>query len=564
MSDPISDPTPDPAEPLSAAKRLELGLALHRRGELAPAMEHYTQVLRIDPRNGEALYYCAVVACQEGQFKEGIDLARRALAAGPPAARVHNLIGKAQERLGALTEAVKAYEAAIALEPGFAEAHGNRAGLVAQAGFPERALEGYERALNLDPTAAADWINRGALLQQVGRHEEALASYDKALKLTPAEPSFLLNRANALVMLARWAEADAVYDEAIARKPELMMAYVQKALALKYRGRFDEARAVLEKARAIEPKHQAAAAALAEILLLTGDWRAGWPLYDARAGRPQLADVTPWKGEAPGPFRLLVLSEGRLTDTVLFARYAALMAGRGFDVTLLAPPLLTPLLSTLPQVERVIGDPRALAGDQRPMRWLPLQSIMSILHLTPDTVPDQVPYLSAEPDRVAAWKEKLGDGIKVGLCWHGETGAAPLAEFAPLAEIEGVRLIALHSPAVVQASGPAPFAVECPLTETSVTPETFLDLAAIVANLDLVVGIDALPLHIAGALGRPAWLALPPIPDWRWLTERVDSPWYPQMRLWRQEAPGPFAPLFARMAAALREAAGPELAAPQD
>ncbi len=133
--------------------------------------------------------------------------------------------------------------------------------------------------------------------------------------------------------------------------------------------------------------------------------------------------MPPWKGEPPGPFRLVLLSEGRIADSVLFSRYAALLAGRGYDVTLLAQTELVPLLSSLPKVERVTDNAAALAGDPRRMIQFPLQSVMGTLHLTPDTVPPQVPYLTAPADRVKVWAEKLaGMDCKVGICWQGEAG----------------------------------------------------------------------------------------------------------------------------------------------
>ena len=445
-------------ESAPAAQLLQQGLFHHRQGQLSQAMDQYTQVLRIDPKNPEALYYVAMVACQEGQFQQGIELAQRALQVGEPQARVHNLIGKAQERLGALTEAAKAYDAAIALDPDFAEAHGNRAALVAQAGFPEEALISFNRALALDPTAAPDWLNRGALLQEMGRHAEALESYDKALVLSPKEPHFLLNRANALVMLGRLEEADSVYEQVIMLAPKMHLAYLQKGLAAKYRGRFDEARKLIENARKLAPNEPGPAAALAEVQLLTGDWRAAWPLYEARTGRPLLPDIPAWKGEPAGPYRLVLLSEGRVADTVMFSRYAALLAGRGYDVTLLTRSELAPLLSSLPKVERVADDAAVLAGDPRRMVQFPLQSMMGALHLTPDTVPQQCPYLTAPEERVKAWAEKLaGMDKKVGICWQGEAGGVPLAEFAPLAAVRGVRLIALQTQGVLRGTAPVPF-----------------------------------------------------------------------------------------------------------
>ena len=535
---------------------LKQGLFHHRQGEIAQAMDHYTQILRNDPTNVEALYYVALVACQEGQFQQGIDLAKRALSLGQPQARLHNLIGKAHERLKQFAEAARAYDAAIAVDPNFAEAHGNRANLAAHAGIPEEALKSFDRALALAPTASEDWVNRGALLHELGRYAEALESFDKALMLAPDEPHFLINRANTLVMLGRLEEADAVYEQVIMRKPKMYQAYLQKGLTAKYRCNFDEARTLIEHARTLASDEPAPKEALAEIMLLTGDWRPAWPLYEAREGRPQLPDVPPWRGEPAGPFRLVLLSEGRVADCVMFARYAALMAGRGYDVTLLTRRELVPLLSSLPKVERVTDNPAALANDKRPMIQFPLQSVMGAMHLTPDTVPQQCPYLSVPQDRVAAWAEKLaGMDMKVGICWQGEATGVPLADFAPLAHLRGVRLIALHTQGVLRATAPVPFAahIERPLAEVEVKADTMLDVAAVIANVDLVIGIDALPIHIAGALGKPAWLALPQVPGWHWLLERSDSPWYPNLRLFRQDEPGQWAPVFADIAHALRD-----------
>ncbi len=543
----------------SAAQLLQQGLFHHRQGQLAQAMDSYTQVLRNDPKNPEALYYVAVVACQEGQYQQGIELAERALKVGKPEARLHNLIGKAHERLGSLADAAKSYDTAIALDPDFAEAHGNRANLVAQAGFLDDALKGFNQALALDPTAAPDWINRGALLQEMGRHVDALESYDKAVKLAPNEPAFLLNRANALVMLGRLEEADVVYEQVIVLQPKMYLAYLQKGLAAKYRGRFDEARKLTEHARTLAPDEPGPRVALAEIMLLTGDWRPAWPLYEARPTRPLLADMPSWQGEPAGAFRLVLLSEERAADSVMFSRYATLLAGRGYDVTLLTQSELVPLLSTLPKIERVTDNVAALAGDPRRTLQFPLQSVMGALHLTPDTVPQQDPYLTAPKERVDVWAHKLaGIDLKVGICWHGETGGIALAEFAPLANLRGVRLIALHTQGVLRSTAAVPFGgkVERPLADASVVPETMLDLAAIIANLDLVVGIDALPIHMAGALGTPAYLALPQVPDWRWLLDREDSPWYPDLRLFRQDDPGQWAPVFAQIAAAVQERLG--------
>ena len=369
----------------------------------------------------------------------------------------------------------------------------------------------------------------------------------------------MVNRANALAMLGRFAESEQAYGDAIARDPKLSIAYAHKGLAVKHQGRFAEARKLMEQALAMQPKDADSAFALAQLMLLTGDWRPAWPLFESRAVLPQPAFAPlageRWQGQAPGDFRLVLLAEQGLRDTVQFSRYASLLAGRRHDVTLLAPPLLAPLLRSLPGVERVASSLEEIADDKRRYVWLPLLSTMGALHLTADTVPRQEPYLAAEPERAARRAERLGDGFKVGINWQGATRArsAPLAALAPLAEITGVRLISLQKGPAAAEIAQAPFGgkIEVVLAADDFSAEALLDTAAVIANLDLVVSIDAMPAHLAGALGRPVLLALPQVPDWRWLLEREDTPWYPTMRLFRQDQARDWTAVFARIAEAL-------------
>jgi tetratricopeptide (TPR) repeat protein len=541
--------------PPSIADLIQQGLFHHRQGQLPQAIERYSDVLRIDPGNPDALYYAAVIACQENQFKQGIDLARRALERDGQA-RVHNLIGKALEREGDPLEAVKSFDQAIAADPNFAEAHGNRAGLLAKAGLPAEALKGFDRALALDPKAEADWINRGALLHELGRHKEALASYDRALALMPDNPSVQMNRAGVLALLGRFAEAEAAYDRIIARAPKVATTYAHKALAVKHQGRLDEARALLEQAQKMQPDDADTAVALAQTMLLMGDWRAAWPLFERRAKlKPPAYHALAgerWRGQGPGDYRLVVMGERGLTDTVMFSRYASLLAARGHGVTLLAPPALAPLLRSLPGIEKIASSEDELAGDKRRYMWVPLLSTMGMLHLTADAVPAQPAYLHAEPGRAARSAERLGaHGFKVGIVWRDGNNGVPLSALAPLAEAADVRLISLQFGPAAGDIAQAPFGarIEQPLDPNIMNADALLDLVGVIAQLDLVVGIDSLPLHLAGALGCPAFAALEAVPDWRWLMGRDDTPWYANMRLFRQPLDRQWPPVFERMAA---------------
>jgi tetratricopeptide (TPR) repeat protein len=546
----------------TAAQLLQQGLFHHRQGQVGLAMERYTQVLRNDPDNAEALYCVAVVACQEGQYKQGAELARKAIASGLNTAKVHNLLGQALDRLGEPLEAIKSLDKAIAIDPDFADAHGNRANILVDADLPVEALQSFDRALALNPNSPTDWMNRGALLQDLGRHAEALTDYDKALAIVPQAPNILMNRANALAMLGRYAEAEAEYDTVMRLAPKQHMAFTHKGLAVKHQGRFAEAQALMRQALALEPKDAAASMALGQLLLLTGEWREGFTLFEAR-GSISAPAYTPldhprWQGEPPGDFRLVLVSEQGLGDTVHMARYVSLLAKRGYPVWLLTREPLAALMRTLPGIERVVTSADDLMADPRRILWLPLMSAPRLLHLTPNAIPAQESYLTAEPARVAQWAERLkGAGFKVGIVWQGSTAAsaAPLAALAPLSEIPGVRLISLQKQPAAAAIASVPFAarIERVLNETDLSADALLDLAALMANLDLVVSIDSMPAHLAGALGKPMFTALPAVPDWRWLTERDDSPWYPTMRLFRQDQGRQWGPVFEHIAAAIRE-----------
>jgi len=292
-------------------------------------------------------------------------------------------------------------------------------------------------------------------------------------------------------------------------------------------------------------------------LLQRGEWRQAWPHYERRVdmANPAYAPLLSrrWNGELPDHHRLVILTEQGLGDAIQFSRYAALLAARGQAVTVLTRPTLQPLLSTLPGVERVVTTTDELARDPRPFRWLPLMSLPRALHVMPNSIPAQEPYLSTDPSRVSAWADRLGkQGFKIGIAWRtqGRNKAVPLAEFAPLAEIDGVRLISLQKQPDNVEIEQVVFRdrIERPTDESDLSADALLDIAAIMQNLDLIVSVDTMTAHLAGALGRPVFVALRRVADWRWLHDRSDSPFYPTMRLFRQSVSSSWTDVFADIA----------------
>ena len=294
--------------------------------------------------------------------------------------------------------------------------------------------------------------------------------------------------------------------------------------------------------------------------------QAGFPDYERRSdvGEPTyIALPQPrWDGELRSGERVVLVSEQGLGDTIQFCRFAPLLAARGFDVTILTRKAMAPLLSTLAGVT-IATDAEQLALDPRPLRWLPLLSVPGVLGIRPDSVPAAVPYLSAQPARVAAWRARLGAGFKIGINWasghsdkpHFKRRDIALGDFAGLAALPGVQLISLQKgPAAAQIAGAA-FGGRIMTLDADPGADTdfFLDTAALMMSLDLVVTCDTSVAHLAGALARPVFTALPAVADWRWLSGRDDTPWYPTMRLFRQDAGRQWEPVFDAIAGAVRE-----------
>jgi hypothetical protein len=417
------------------------------------------------------------------------------------------------------------------LRPDFSEFHCNHALALRDAGRPDAALAAIDRAVALRADFAEAHANRGSILANLDRHGEALESFARALALRPDMPAALFGRG---------------------------------VMAME-RGQFAQARADLELAAKHAPHDDEIVFALSQIQLLTGDWDQGFANFERRSNPRRPAYPTlpfrRWQGEPPGDYRLALLAEQGLGDTIQFARYAVMLAARSYPVTLLAPAEMAPLLRSLAGVV-VAVTPEELARDTRPVRWLPLMSVMQHLRLRPDSIPAQPPYLAAENARAAAWARRLGPGrFKIGIAWQGRmegkraARAAALAAFAPLADIPGVRLVSLQkAPGSAQIADVA-FAdrIETVLDDADFSPDALPDIAALMANLDLVVSIDTLSAHLAGALGRPVFVALRRVADWRWMLERDDSPWYPTMRLFRQTEDGNWKTVFEDMEAALRQ-----------
>ncbi len=518
---------------------------MHRAGMRREAMDCYIRVLRDDPENADALYFVAVLSIQEGQIEEGVKLIHRALGFDARQARLHNLLGQALHRLSRHDEALVAFDRAIEINPDYADAHGNRALLLSEMGRSGEALLGFDRALKLRPDSADDWCNRGTALHDLGRLAEALESYDQALLRDPRLAGAHANRADILRDLGQ-------LDAAMGHPDS-------KAL--------DDAEAAYTSAIRIDPQFVGARVGRARLRLLRGQWETGWPDYEYRLRAPapgfKSLSEPQWRGgELPSGAQLVLVTEQDTGDIICFARFAALLAARGLDVAILTRPALKPLLSTLKGVA-IVTSPDEIKKD-RPIRWLPLLSIAGVLDVRPESVPADVPYLAADTERAKRIAAQLGTtGFKIGINWaageanerHDRRRDIPVTKFAGFAEIPGLRLISLQRGPAAAETAQLPFKVETLELDGDTRAGAYLDAAAAIANLDLVVTCDCEMAHLAGALGRPVFTALPVISHWRWMLGRNDTPWYPTMRLFRQVTPQVWSEPFVRMTSEVKSQA---------
>jgi Flp pilus assembly protein TadD len=475
---------------------------------------------------GNALYL-------EGRFAEAAECYREALRLRPDDCDARNNLGAALADLGRLGEAVACYQEAIRARPELVEAYYNLGNVLRLAGRHDEAVACYAQALRLRPAFAEGHNNLAIVLRKLGRFAEAAASLRQALELRPAYTAALVNLGLTLADTGRLAEALAHDDEAIRLDPENADAHHNRALAW----------------------------------LLLGDWGRGWREYQWRWRCDEFAPIRmpgpAWDGSDPAGRTILLWTEQGAGDTLQLVRYARPVKQRGATVVLAAPERLHAILGGADGVDRIVAREPAPAGGFD--AHCPLLTLPALFGTTTETVPGRVPYLHAERRRVAIWREALRpvEGVRVGIAWRGSPGmlpydlrrSIPLERFAPLARVEGVRLVSLQAgPGSEQvAAVRGRFPVLDLAKEFDEAGGAFVDTAAVMANLDLVVTCDTAIAHLAGALGVATWVALPAVPDWRWLLDRDDSPWYPTARLFRQAVPGRWEDVFERMATALRE-----------
>jgi tetratricopeptide (TPR) repeat protein len=546
-----------------------LGMVHELRGDLKSAADSYRYAVLLKPDYTQAHFSLGNLLQQAGDSQAAIASFERAIEGptenDPGFCEALLNLGSLTRELGRIDDARRYLRRAIQLRPDMAEGHfflGNLEG--AEGNWP-LAIECYENAVRVNPSMVTAQARLGAALQTQKRLDAAMARYRIAIQLKPDFGEVYFNLGTALAELGRIDEAVEQYELAVLHTPDFISAHINLGAIYQDLGQEDQALKHIERALAIDPDAADPHFNRALILLRRGELTTGWLDYQARLRLPgfpvRLRDEPLWDGAAIPGKTLLLHAEQGLGDTLQFIRYLGYANQRAGKVILQVQDALLPLLR---KAGAVFHD--SLFGYDDPLPsidfQIPLMSLPGLAGTTMDNIPSPIPYLSIGEEFIDMWRERLGaiGGFRVGIVWKGSdthtsdrARSIPLSEFGAIARVPGVTLISLQKRDGLKQFDDIDFQV-CRLEDNwDEAAGPFVDTAAVMKNLDLVITADTAAAHLAGALGVPVWVALGTRADWRWVLEREDTPWYPTMRLFRQTHPGDWTEVFARIAAALSE-----------
>jgi Flp pilus assembly protein TadD len=546
---------PDDAQAFS-----NLGIALNDAGDCAASIIAHRKAIALNPKSAVAYNNLGVALRQSKQIVQAIAAHLQALALQPDYAEAHNNLGVALLESGRVGEAILAYQMAIEFQPLYAEAHNNLGNALSNDAQIEEAIDSCLRAIELQPNYAEAYSNLGMALKLAGKIEAAEDAFHRAIQLRPEFAEAHCNLGVALADTGHLEKAMVSLRRAIELKPGYAEAHINLGVVLCNLGHSAESIRACSKAIELDPELEAARMNFAQVLLAQGDFERGWAEYERRwSANPRMRNVSfpqpRWRGETLNGRTILLHAEQGLGDAIHFVRYVPLVVARGGRVIIECQPELVRLFQTVDGADQVVPVGQALPKFDL---HCPLMSLPLVMRTTLQSVPVNIPYIRCEP-----WKNELGGSqsdLKVGLVWAGRpthsndrNRSMKLTQFAPLAAVPGVTFHTLQKgTAAAQALSP-PSGLR--LVDHSAELHDFVDTASLIGALDLIVSVDSSVAHLAGALGKPVWVLLPFVPDWRWMRDRTDTPWYPTMRLFRQTQWGSWDHPLAELAKCLNDLA---------
>lgn len=525
--------------------------ALYKEGNQEKALALYKQALKSDPNHFPSLFNCANILFKQNKADKAIGYYHRALAINPLCEQAHCNLGACYIHLDNIDTAITHFQEAIKINPQYARAYIQLGIAYERKDDYEQALTYYQKAVPLEHDNPEVYHHIGKLNKQLGHLSDAAQAYQQALKLKPQELTLLIELGNILNMLDHNEDALKYYLQALEINPNLYTVMYNFGFTLKKLGYINEAISVYKKILEQKPNYAHAHFSLGLSYLTLGDFQHGFPEYEWRWASynesPKKFDSPLWDGSNIAGKTILVYAEQGFGDTFQFIRYTKLLKEQGARVIFQAQNPCAQLLSHCPYLDQVIKrDEPAPASDYH----IALMSLPMMFKTRLETIPAEIPYLYPDEDLVTYWLDQLAKdtNIKIGICWQGNAHyqsqalqhavaakSCSVTAFEPLARIPGISLYSLQKMNGTEQLADINFVIHDLGPDFDESHGRFMDSAAVIKNLDLVITIDTSIAHLAGALGVDVWVLLSHPADWRWLLERTDTPWYPTMRLFRQE-----------------------------
>ncbi len=535
-----------------------LGNLLGETGDLPGAIALYEKVLELCPGEPEVYYSLGFLWKRREDMETALGYYRKATVLFPDASDSHFNLAKALYEAGQPGECVACYQRVLALQPEDAETHNCLGRLFHESGDLGLARDSYLRAVTLRPDFAEALSNLGALQMDAGELETAAAVLRRSISLKPDLLNAYCNLGSVLTKQGDALGAIEAFRTVLMVDPNNVSTLCNLGCTLDALGDNEGAESCFRMALEVDPLNSLARFNLSSHILLAGSFAEGWREYEQRwevrqfAGKREPFVQPQWRGEPIFDATIYVYAEQGLGDTLQFARYVPLVAELGAKVVFEVQPLLYTLLKNIhPAVRVVVGK----AGRPSDVDWhCPLLSLPAAFGTDMSNIPVAVPYVHAEAGKSAAWSRRLGRGrMRVGLVWRGNPGhtrdrlrSIPIEQFGQLTRVEGPQFYSLQK-GLTDLQWSQVEASTRDVVDLSEELKDFTDTAAIIANMDLIITVDTSVAHLVGAMGKPVWILVPHAPDWRWLKERTDSPWYPAARLFRQTAAGQWGDVLERV-----------------
>jgi tetratricopeptide (TPR) repeat protein len=535
-----------------------MALVCMNAGQLDHAVEWASRAIRKEAKPSH-LQTLAAALLRLGRQEEALQVLDKAVQLAPDDADLRRNMGTALLKAGRTGEALRCFQRVVELNSADADAAYKAGVILKEEGRLGEALVYLDRSAEAQPDHAPIFATRGFVRASLNRYEQAIEDYERAIRLDPQHAHACANLGNALRALGRPEEALAWYDRSLALTPDIANT-TNRALTLMELGRFAEAGQAYQVAIGIDPRHPALVWNYSLFQMLLGEFETSWQAREARWTIPEIAKGYPrittpmWIGKEPveGKTVAIFQNEGA-GDAIHFARYIPMLAARGARIILVVDRELCPLLAGMSGVSHCLPKTEATVVPPFDLH-IAIDSLPLAFGTRLDSIPSGSAYLPAPEARlVQAWDHRLGphEKLRVGLVWSGNpthkndrNRSMPLRMLSALLDLDAQFVSLQKNPKPEDA---ATLRERAGIVDLTSLLTDFAETAALISCLDLVISVDTSVAHLAAALGRPTWILLPYAPDWRWMLDREDSPWYPTVRLFRQSERREYGSVIARV-----------------